>query len=554
MANREKRWAPGDVIGCCIDLEARTVSFYRNGKSLGVAFENVRAKEEGMAYFPTVSLSFSEQCLMNFGALPIRYPVPGYELLQLDAEIYTDLATYLVDCIGRLVPFLGKVLSNSKHLTDWAEGQKEASPSNNDVLLVFANIMEVFAPLMCSQHTATALYTLLLSLEETELGHLFQALSLCFVDEKEISVFLKSLLGCIVFHSRIASWVPPSNGSTPMVQLFHRLARIDLVASFLEKHPEQLSSYLERILDSSLPNSSDLGTIFSPLPEDIDEILLPDVATFPSVLESIRENEQAIYQLVKYLLLIPGEQPLAGCFRVWLCAMLKRNKGRVRDSIPSDLNNLQTLFNVYTSLLLFLEEHVPSESIVLPNVDRFLLSRASDAHDMIRIGGTFSHLSSSNEVEDDAVIDNELVLEMFYSVALLAHLGVAKALKAVEDNKQTNEKLFKEITTKSLDASLKQKRRGRILQCLWDHSYWLRQWNTPLIWKKVVRIAASVEFMSSLGPVPFKYVPEFFYAVMCEVEYPFSGTTPALLPEGLGIYTSVLIHSISSKEIQSVGK
>ena len=41
-----------------------------------------------------------------------------------------------------------------------------------------------------------------------------------------------------MYHSRIASWVPPSNGSTPMVQLFHRLAQIDLVASFLEKQDD----------------------------------------------------------------------------------------------------------------------------------------------------------------------------------------------------------------------------------------------------------------------------------------------------------------------------
>ena len=80
------------------------------------------------------------------------------------------------------------MLSRSKHVTDWAGGQKGASPSYNDILLVFANIMEVFAPLMRSQHTAIALYTLLLSLEEIELGHLFQAFSLCLVDEKEIAI------------------------------------------------------------------------------------------------------------------------------------------------------------------------------------------------------------------------------------------------------------------------------------------------------------------------------------------------------------------------------
>jgi Kip1 ubiquitination-promoting complex protein 1 len=29
-----EQWAAGDVIGCCIDLDAGSMRFYRNGKDL----------------------------------------------------------------------------------------------------------------------------------------------------------------------------------------------------------------------------------------------------------------------------------------------------------------------------------------------------------------------------------------------------------------------------------------------------------------------------------------------------------------------------------------
>lgn len=34
-------WKDGDVIGCMADLDAQTVEFFLNGKSMGVAFKNI---------------------------------------------------------------------------------------------------------------------------------------------------------------------------------------------------------------------------------------------------------------------------------------------------------------------------------------------------------------------------------------------------------------------------------------------------------------------------------------------------------------------------------
>lgn len=47
-------WAQGDVIGCGLDLDTLTVSFWRNGVHLGAAFQSIRR----LAYFPAASLSY----------------------------------------------------------------------------------------------------------------------------------------------------------------------------------------------------------------------------------------------------------------------------------------------------------------------------------------------------------------------------------------------------------------------------------------------------------------------------------------------------------------
>jgi len=53
-------WLPaGDVIGCCLDLDAGEMSFYRNGVSMGVAYSGIR-KLQVRARVCHVPCSYSE--------------------------------------------------------------------------------------------------------------------------------------------------------------------------------------------------------------------------------------------------------------------------------------------------------------------------------------------------------------------------------------------------------------------------------------------------------------------------------------------------------------
>ncbi|KAK6174817.1 hypothetical protein SNE40_013392 [Patella caerulea] len=69
-----EQWLTGDVISCAIDCDNGTVTFYRNGNSMGQAFSGVR-RGPGLAYLPAISLSMSENLRANFGATPLRYPL-----------------------------------------------------------------------------------------------------------------------------------------------------------------------------------------------------------------------------------------------------------------------------------------------------------------------------------------------------------------------------------------------------------------------------------------------------------------------------------------------
>lgn len=104
-------WFAGDVIGCAIDLDAANISFYRNGRPLGLAFADVPVGP-GIAYFPAFSLSLSETVRLNFGALPFLHPIPGYSPLQAAPTADNSVASRLVVVLERVLTQLLTYSSN----------------------------------------------------------------------------------------------------------------------------------------------------------------------------------------------------------------------------------------------------------------------------------------------------------------------------------------------------------------------------------------------------------------------------------------------------------
>ncbi|PRP84918.1 hypothetical protein PROFUN_07572 [Planoprotostelium fungivorum] len=65
-------WNQGDVIGVLADFEARTISYYSNGRDLGVAFSNVPASE---GLYPAITLTRRQKVSVNLGAKAFQYPM-----------------------------------------------------------------------------------------------------------------------------------------------------------------------------------------------------------------------------------------------------------------------------------------------------------------------------------------------------------------------------------------------------------------------------------------------------------------------------------------------
>lgn len=128
----------------------------------------MRHIQPGAAFFPAVSISHGEQCELNLGARPLRYPVEGYAPIQdPPAERRQQAAEYLLTSLQRLV----RLSIPSSSTTGAADGPAGAADvgmadadaagvhaaagwgqifSKDDYILLAAAIAEHLTPLLLS--------------------------------------------------------------------------------------------------------------------------------------------------------------------------------------------------------------------------------------------------------------------------------------------------------------------------------------------------------------------------------------------------------------------
>uniref|UniRef100_A0A1I8HT26 B30.2/SPRY domain-containing protein n=1 Tax=Macrostomum lignano TaxID=282301 RepID=A0A1I8HT26_9PLAT len=110
-------WLPHDVITCCIDCDEGVVSFYRNGRSLGVAFDNVRLGP-GVAYFPALSVARGQAAFLNFGDVPFAYPIPeDYQPLQAPPLRLETRLVPVLSHLERLIPLAADTRNDASAAT-----------------------------------------------------------------------------------------------------------------------------------------------------------------------------------------------------------------------------------------------------------------------------------------------------------------------------------------------------------------------------------------------------------------------------------------------------
>jgi len=73
-------WSNGDVITCAIDIDVKAIQFWKNGKDMGVAFNDVNIA--GGRLTPIVGIAKRSKCQFNFGKEPFAFPQDGYNILH----------------------------------------------------------------------------------------------------------------------------------------------------------------------------------------------------------------------------------------------------------------------------------------------------------------------------------------------------------------------------------------------------------------------------------------------------------------------------------------
>lgn len=111
-------WDAGDVVGVGIDMDKKTIEFFLNGKSLGIAFTNIE-KGENIAYFPAVSLSKGESCIFNFGQLPFKYEYKGYPSFDIPISKINGIDTIISELLNIWGKNILPLIESSTKISDY---------------------------------------------------------------------------------------------------------------------------------------------------------------------------------------------------------------------------------------------------------------------------------------------------------------------------------------------------------------------------------------------------------------------------------------------------
>jgi hypothetical protein len=66
-----------DIVGCALDIEARTIQYWLNGIDLCMTFSNVIG-----SVVPYVALTRRSKLLLNFGKDNFAFPQPNYNMVH----------------------------------------------------------------------------------------------------------------------------------------------------------------------------------------------------------------------------------------------------------------------------------------------------------------------------------------------------------------------------------------------------------------------------------------------------------------------------------------
>lgn len=401
-------WAVGDVIGCMIDLDAGEISYSRNGIALGVAYQTVRHKVSGVAYFPALSLSQGERCEINFGGRPFVYPTEGFAPLQASpASEMMSSASYMLACMQRLA-----------RLQSGGSLGGELSLTNEDALLFASVLARDLGPALSHEYVVySELLPALLALHgrgTDESPHDAEALGtaaqllLVVLEEHELKTIIPHLFAAIAYRCRTASYQPDCHDQPPTAYPYLALAvellrNEDMLRRFVELPDSEL--LVEGLLTCKAPNSHDLAALiptvwwFSASDDSCSESAMK--ASTSKLAAACGQAELRQYHLCLRLIHADG----GTFFQGFLAHLVQKNRGATRNITPPGLSDNSVLASTYFVLLRLLGPYMERTSgAMLVYPAEAIFRGHARTLDLPRLGGIQSHLQKNVVVtpEDEA--------------------------------------------------------------------------------------------------------------------------------------------------------
>lgn len=308
-------WRSGDVYGICCDMDKGIIEYYRNGVSLGVAFEDIE-RGPGLSLFPAVSLAFNDSLTANFGGSPFRYPVAGYKPIQLPPEKLLYQADILLEYLVNVACLISSN-HNSKFNPEIQELNSIPEISNDTFyMLISSIIVERLIPMLVNAYVVedkiVKVIKSLCVLKSTsdsliqpgEIGSTLESfLSILWthMEDFEIKIFLKRLL----------NYLSNSFKETPLNLEYENQRRIIVILTCLCNHTQTRKYFLEHkffkknclplFLYIKPPDESTLETLLS---DDIiwTEGLGGDKKVYLEACEKLKSHTSILYALQKKLI------------------------------------------------------------------------------------------------------------------------------------------------------------------------------------------------------------------------------------------------------------
>ncbi|ESR41281.1 E3 ubiquitin-protein ligase RKP [Citrus sinensis] len=428
-------WVAGDIIGCCIDLDSDEISFYRNGVSLGVAFSGIRKMGPGFGYYPAVSLSQGERCVLNFGARPFKYPINCYLPLQESPPV-NAFAAQLLQCLSRLLGMDKAERSSvekSRRLKRFVSLEKIFNPVSHGICEEFFSLLEADARII--EYVGWGiLLSFMMEVFGLQVPHDYSSLDrvvdvfLQFQGSRSIFEHIIQALSCGCKTASMVLTECPYSGSYPYLALAcHILRREELMV--LWWNSLDFEFIFEGFLSRKSPNRQDLQCMIPSVwwpgsCEDISyesSMMLTTTALSEAVSKIEEKHRELCLLVIQFIPPISPPQFPGSVFRTFIQNILLKNRGADRSLPPPGVSSNSVLVSLYTVILHFL-----SEGFAIGDTCSWLkrsekngcnvgfLHRGGQQSfpiglflkndllraDISRLGGSFSHLLKSHPVDD----------------------------------------------------------------------------------------------------------------------------------------------------------